>query len=244
MENIRFYIKNNVTANIPIGVFADPDPESNIGALTKYKWDLTGLSFASGNVTSLSLQYRAIGDSVFSTFTYNGAITSFAQLLSILNGLDRGIFYREDSGGFTYLAVSTENYYFGDLTLLPALSYMFTVTADISITDAFSISMTFTAPTDVIIDWADGTTDTFLSQIGANTYNHTLAIITGMQYYPIGVSLSTVGGVTVVNLSASTNIVELSSISALTALTTLNVAGNELNYTPRGSACNEYELQY
>lgn len=228
MEKIRFYISSNVNANIPIGMFANPDPNNNIGAVTKYQWDLTGLSFAGGNVTSISLPYRPTAGSVFTTFAYNGTISSFTQLLNILNGIGAGIFYREESGGYTYLAVSTQNYVYGNLTLLPALSYMFTVTADISITNGVSMSMTFTAPTDITINWDDGTTDTFLSQIGANTYSHTLSIVTGQQDYDIEVSISTVGGVTVLNLSASANIVELSSISALTALTTFNVAGNEI----------------
>jgi hypothetical protein len=109
---------------------------------------------------------------------------------------------------------------------------MFTVTADISITNGVSISITFTAPTDVTINWDDGTSDTYLAQIGSNTYNHTLGSVTGKQDYDIEVSISTVGGVTVLNLAASANITALSSISALTDLTTLNVAGNDLETLP------------
>lgn len=232
MEKIRFYISSNVNANIPIGMFANPDPNSNIGAVTKYQWDLTGLSFANSNVTSISLPYRPTAGSVFTTFTYNGPITSFTQLLSILNGIGAGIFYQEESNNYTYLAVSTENYVYSNLTLLPALSYMFTITADITISTSVSFDMTFSVPTDVTINWGDGSSNTYLNQSGSNTYSHTLNEITGQTDYDMQITISTVTGLTVLNSSAGSNIIDLANISALTALITLNVSGNALVSLP------------
>lgn len=237
MEKVTLYIKNNANANIPVDLFADPDPNSNIDAVTKYKWDLTGLSFSSSNVTSISLPYRATGGSIFSTFTYSGNISSFSQLLSILNSASIGIFYQLQSGGYTYLAVSNENYVYGNLSLLPASSYIFIFDIDIMISSNVSVSFNFTAPTDISINWGDGTSSNFVNQNGANTYNHVMNAITGQMIYEIAITISASSVVSSVDLSAGgANVDSIQNISSFTAMATIDISNNIITALPNLNA--------
>ena len=235
MERIRLNIQNNVNADIPIQVFSDPDPNTNIGAVTKYRCNLTGLSFSPGNITSLSISYRSTQGGAFTNFTYSGNILSFDQLLSILNGAGIGIFYKLQSGGITYLEVSNQNYFYGALTLLPATAYQFMFNVSLPINDSVIFAMDFSVITDVTINWDDGTIENFPNQsIGSHTYNHVLGVITGKENYTVTVLISSVSGLESVNLSISgnQNVTEVFDIYSMSSLEFFYVGSNQLEILP------------
>jgi hypothetical protein len=116
LEEVTLYITNNTTANIPVNLFANPDDNENINAVTMYKWDMLAFSFAS---TGLIIPYRASDNPVFTNYTFTGPLFSLQAIINALNALGTSIFYELQIGPNTYIATNTENYVYGNITLSP-----------------------------------------------------------------------------------------------------------------------------
>lgn len=231
-EKVTLYITNNTSATIPLAILSNPNDLDNANADTSYKWDFTGISFAAGNITSLALQYKPTGSGAFTTFTYSANITSFNQLLSILNGIGISLFYQLPIGGYTYLVTSTENYVFGSIIILPASSYVFNFTASNVIgVPTLSVKLNFTAPTDITIDWGEGATQVFMAQLGNITYPHTYST-TGLDTFMINVTVSAISQLSQVQFSTALNISAIADISSFSALTSLLCQTNLLTALP------------
>ncbi len=231
-EKVTLYITNNTAASVPLSILSNPGDLDNANAGLLYKWDLTGLSFAAGNITSLALQYKASGAGSFTNFTYTGNITSFAQLLSILNTtLGVSNFYQLPLNNYSYLATSTQSYVFGNLTLLPAVGFLFNFSVDRTINPLVAAKLTFTAPTNISIDWGDGTIDVFTNQNGNNVYMHTYAV-TAPAVPVVYPTISTIANLMAIGFSTLGNIVSITDISSFSGLTDFVINSNAITTLP------------
>lgn len=233
-ETVTLYIDNNTASPINVSLFGNPEQIDNANVTTKYKWDLTGLSFTPGNITSLVLQYKATGVAGFTNFTYTGSITSFEQLLSVLNSLGTSIFYQLDADGYTYLASSTELYVYGDLQLLPGTSYAMTfraATTGFSTTVAFQLF--FASATNLTIDWGDGSAiEIYTGIIGAQLYVHAIDLGVCPEFADITFTFNSSSTLSSLILSSNDNFVEFNNVSAFSVLATLDCSANELVSLP------------
>jgi len=231
-EKVTLYLQNNVDADIPVALFGNPDEMDNAGALPLYKWNLTDLSFANSNVTSLSLLYRPTAGSAFQSYSYTGNITSFQMLLDILNNLGLSTFYQLFANGYTYLATSTPNYVYNNLTLNPATAYAFTFDTDVSLNASAGVTLVFSVATNLTIDWGDGTVQTFTGQTGTVAYMHNYTAVTPFPPSTIKTAVFTIAmanQITSITATANGNIDTFGNVSGFPALTTFVCASNNIS---------------
>lgn len=99
---ISFNLTNNTNGSIPMSIMGNyTDVMDNSNANTRYYWDLTGYSITTEN--SITIQYRYVGQSSFSTATVTFSGTSLQSVADALNTLNIGTFFLTTSGGSTYL---------------------------------------------------------------------------------------------------------------------------------------------
>ena len=114
--SITLNIRNNRTYSQRINVLGSPvNPLDTANALTEYRWDIT--SYVSTSSDTLTLQYKPVGASVFSTFTYELSNANADSLVSALNTLGIGYFNYYTELGQNYLSTNNDDYVFGDLSI-------------------------------------------------------------------------------------------------------------------------------
>ena len=114
--SITLNIRNNRTYPQRINVLGSPvNPLDTANALTEYRWDIT--AYAPSSSDTLTLEYKPLGASVFSTFTYQVANADGNALVAALNNLGIGYFNYYIELGQTYLSTNNDDYVFGNLTI-------------------------------------------------------------------------------------------------------------------------------
>jgi hypothetical protein len=113
--DIAIKVQNNTTALQKINLLSNPyDLQANVNNKTQYRWNITSFSF--GSETSVTLEYKPVGASIYSIYsaTIQPNITS---LLSALNGLGIGYFYSYSELGQDYISTYNDQYVFNDLNI-------------------------------------------------------------------------------------------------------------------------------
>ena len=148
--SITLNIRNNRTYPQRINVLGSPvNPLDTANAKTEYRWDIT--SYAPSASDTLTLEYKPVGASVFSTFTYQLANANAESLVAALNQLGIGYFNYYTELGQNYLSTNNDNYVFGTLTInnnvppTPTTSTTSTTTTAAPTTTTSTTSTTTTA---------------------------------------------------------------------------------------------------
>ncbi len=114
--SITLNIRNNRTYPQRINVLGSPvNPLDTANALTEYRWDIT--AFTPSSSDTLTLEYKPLGASVFSTYTYLLSNPNSEALVAALNGLGIGYFNYYTELGQNYLSTNNDDYVFGNLTI-------------------------------------------------------------------------------------------------------------------------------
>ena len=148
--SITLNIRNNRTYPQRINVLGSPvNPLDTANALTEYRWDIT--AFTPSSSDTLTLDYKPLGASVFSTYTYQLSNPNGEALVAALNGLGIGYFSYYTELGQTYLSTNNDDYVFGNLTInsnapvTPTTSTTSTTTTAAPTTTTSTTSTTTTA---------------------------------------------------------------------------------------------------
>lgn len=113
---ISLNIYNNTNAVIDVSLMGNPaDLADNANATREFQWDITSLVFSGLN--TVSVQYRANGQSTWRLYEVEAPVTSVQGLVMILNGLGIGSFFTFTSGPNTYISNYDDNYEFGVLNV-------------------------------------------------------------------------------------------------------------------------------
>lgn len=107
---------NNTSGNIPLILMQEDNPANNIAnATTRYQWDITGISYATPNVT---INSYPVGSSGANSSLTGSLLTQNAQgLVNLLNSFNNGIFWLETSGPNTYIVTWNNNVVYGQLSV-------------------------------------------------------------------------------------------------------------------------------
>jgi len=144
---INFTVNNNTDGDMPLVsiVGNDQDRMDTANATTRYFWNITGYNITNEN--TVTIQYKAVGATSFSTATATFAGGNFQSLLQGLNSLNLGQFFTTTSGANTYLNNYNQNVVFGtiDVTYVPPNGQPVNV-----INTTFAVSSVITAGTPAI----------------------------------------------------------------------------------------------
>jgi hypothetical protein len=150
--SITLNIRNNRTYPQRINVLGSPvNPLDTANALTEYRWDIT--AFTPSSSDTLTLEYKPLGASVFSTYTYLLSNPNSEALVAALNGLGIGYFNYYTELGQNYLSTNNDDYVFGNLTInsnvpvTPTTSTTTTTTTAAPTTTSTTTTTTTAAPT-------------------------------------------------------------------------------------------------
>ena len=166
--SITLNIRNNRTYPQRINVLGSPvNPLDTANALTEYRWDIT--AFTPSSSDTLTLDYKPLGASVFSTYTYQLSNPNGEALVAALNGLGIGYFSYYTELGQTYLSTNNDDYVFGNLTInsnapvTPTTSTTSTTTTAAPTTTTSTTSTTTTAAPTTTTSTTTTTTTTSIS---------------------------------------------------------------------------------
>ena len=114
---ITLTINNNTDGNMPLVslVGNDQDRMDTANATTRYFWNITTFFFTTEN--TVIIQYKAVGDTSFSTASAPILGDTFTALINALNTLNLGQFFITTSGGQTILNNYNDNVVFGTLNV-------------------------------------------------------------------------------------------------------------------------------
>jgi hypothetical protein len=144
--SITLNIRNNRTYPQRINVLGSPvNPLDTANALTEYRWDIT--AYAPSSSDTLTLEYKPLGASVFSTFTYQVANADGNTLADALNNLGIGYFNYYLELGQAYLSTNNDYYVFGNLTINNNVPPTPTTTSTTTTTTAAPTTTTSTTST-------------------------------------------------------------------------------------------------
>lgn len=110
-------IANNTSSDMSlISILGNnQDTMDNSNATTQYGWNLTGFSIT--NEDSITLEYKGVNETNFTTTTIPLNGTTLQSLADALNTLNIGTFFIATSGGNTYLYNYNQNIVFGTLQI-------------------------------------------------------------------------------------------------------------------------------
>lgn len=118
--NIGIKVQNNTTAEQRINLLSNAfNLQNNLNAKTQYRWNITSFSFAS--LTSLQLEYKPVGASIY-TIYYSDIQPNLSSVLSSLNNLGIGYFYSYTDAGQDYISTYNDQYIFNNLNIYNPVS--------------------------------------------------------------------------------------------------------------------------
>jgi len=111
---ITLNIQNNQSYPIQMNVLGNPfNPLDTANAKIQYQFNFTTFTFT--NEDSITIQYKPVGASTFSTFTQQLQSQNIQGIVNALNLLGIGSFQTYTQGGQTYVSTYNDNYVFGSI---------------------------------------------------------------------------------------------------------------------------------
>jgi hypothetical protein len=115
-ESITINVLNNTNSTIPISVMGNPANLADISnQFTQYQWNLSSFSLAGEDY--VSIQYRPVGTTNYSTFNAQLLEPTVQGVANALNGLGIGSYFVVVSGGNTYIQNYDDSYEFNNLNV-------------------------------------------------------------------------------------------------------------------------------
>lgn len=112
---LTLILTNTTNSDLPVQLLLPGNPNNIAGATTKYRWDITGISYAVPDVT---LAFWPVGSVSAYTVKAGTMLQANAQgLVDLLNSFNAGSFWLETSGANTYLVTYNDDVVYGDLTV-------------------------------------------------------------------------------------------------------------------------------
>lgn len=218
--SITLNIRNNRTYSQRINVLGSPvNPLDTANALTEYRWDIT--AYVATSSDTLTLQYKPVGASVFSTFTYLLSNANSEAIISALNTLGIGYFNYYTELGQNYISTNNDNYVFGDLTIDSNIAPSPTTTSTTSTTTAAPTTTTTTSTTSTTTAAPTTTTSTTTTTTEAPTTTTTTT------------STTTEAPTTTTTSTTSTTTAAPTTTTSTTTTTTIASVENFRSATPQ-----------
>lgn len=206
-----FNLQNNTGANVPMSILNGDQPDSIVNAVTRYRWDITGLSFADPSFTFLA---RTIYQTSYTTYT--GTAASAAALITALNALHVGTFWLITDSGNTYVETYNDKMVYGNL-IIGTISSAFSLSFNAAVAlDSLDFTLDGSGTIFGLIDYGDGNIEGF-SQAGPVNFSHAYAAAGN---YNVIVYLNDATAITEFS-AATTRITAISGLSNLVNLITL-----------------------
>jgi Fe-S cluster biogenesis protein NfuA len=144
--DISLNIRNNRNyAQTFNGMGGSVNPLDTSNATTEYRYNITTFNFTDEN--SITIYYKAVSQSVFSSFTAELPSQNPEGLVIALNGLGIGFFNTYVELGQTYLGTYNENYIFGSLDVYNSSIPTTTTTSTSTTTTTIFVPTTTTTST-------------------------------------------------------------------------------------------------
>jgi hypothetical protein len=116
-EKLFLNLVNTTSAPQQVSLFNNPFNQVNNPSATNtqplYQWDVTSFTFTSEQ--TVSIQYKLVGASTFTTVSAAIESSTISSVVSALNSLNIGEFYTYTSGLNTYVAIYSESYVYQNL---------------------------------------------------------------------------------------------------------------------------------
>jgi hypothetical protein len=144
--DISLNIRNNRNyAQTFNGMGGSVNPLDTSNATTEYRYNITTFNFTDEN--SITIYYKSVGQSVFSSFTAELPSQNPEGLVIALNGLGIGFFNTYVELGQTFLGTYNENYIFGSLDVYNSSIPTTTTTSTSTTTTTIFVPTTTTTST-------------------------------------------------------------------------------------------------
>ena len=236
--SITLNIRNNRTYPQRINVLGSPvNPLDTANALTEYRWDIT--AYAPSSSDTLTLEYKPLGASVFSTFTYQVANADGNSLADALNNLGIGYFNYYLELGQAYLSTNNDDYVFGNLTINNNVPPTPTTTSTTTTTTAAPTTTTSTTSTTTTAAPTTSTTTT-TTTAATTTTSTTTTTTTAAPTTSTTTTTTTAASTTTSTTTTTTSI----TTSTTTTTTTTNISfgigyknSTYTGYDNSGDAC-------
>ena len=138
-------INNRNYAQTFNGMGGSVNPLDTSNAKTEYRYNITTFNFTDEN--SITIYYKSVGQSVFSSFTAELPSQNPEGLVIALNGLGIGFFNTYVELGQTFLGTYNENYIFGSLDVYNSSIPTTTTTSTSTTTTTIFVPTTTTTST-------------------------------------------------------------------------------------------------
>lgn len=161
--DISLNIRNNRNyAQTFNGMGGIVNPLDTSNAKTEYRYNITTFNFTDEN--TVTIYYKAVGQSVFSSFTADLPSQNPEGLVIALNGLGIGFFNTYVELGQTFLGTYNENYIFGSLDV-------YNPTIATTTTTSTTTTTTTLAAVEFAIGYFCGTTTAGLADILVDNFS-------------------------------------------------------------------------
>jgi hypothetical protein len=214
--DISLNIRNNRNyAQTFNGMGGSVNPLDTSNATTEYRYNITTFNFTDEN--SITIYYKAVGQSVFSSFTAELPSQNPEGLVIALNGLGIGFFNTYVELGQTFLGTYNENYIFGSLDVYNS-SIPTTTTTSTSTTTTTIFVPTTTSTTSTTTSLAPTTSTTTTTTSLAPTTTSTTTTTTSLA--PTTTSTTTTTTTSLAPTTTSTTTTTTTSLAPTTTSTT------------------------
>jgi hypothetical protein len=222
--DISLNIRNNRNyAQTFNGMGGSVNPLDTSNATTEYRYNITTFNFTDEN--SITIYYKSVGQSVFSSFTAELPSQNPEGLVIALNGLGIGFFNTYVELGQTYLGTYNENYIFGSLDVYnSSVPTTTTTSTSTTTTTIFVPTTTTTSTTSTTTSLAPTTSTTSTTTSLAPTTTSTTTTTTSLAPTTTSTTTSTTTEAATTTSTTTSTTTEAATTTSTTTSTTTEAA--------------------
>jgi hypothetical protein len=222
--DISLNIRNNRNyAQTFNGMGGSVNPLDTSNATTEYRYNITTFNFTDEN--SITIYYKSVGQSVFSSFTAELPSQNPEGLVIALNGLGIGFFNTYVELGQTFLGTYNENYIFGSLDVYnSSIPTTTTTSTSTTTTTIFVPTTTTTSTTSTTTSLAPTTSTTSTTTSLAPTTTSTTTTTTSLAPTTTSTTTSTTTEAATTTSTTTSTTTEAATTTSTTTSTTTEAA--------------------
>lgn len=120
-DNLYLKLVNNTTSVINVSVLSQsPADNAVFNSTTQYEWNVTNETYT--GATQISIEAKPSGSSFYTTYTAPLLSLDADGIVTALNSLNIGIFWKHTAGSFTFIRTTNNSYQYNTLTVIGSSS--------------------------------------------------------------------------------------------------------------------------
>ena len=120
-DNLYLKLVNNTTSVINVSVLSQsPADNAVFNSTTQYEWNVTNETYT--GATQISIEAKPSGSSFYTTYTAPLLSLDADGIVTALNILNIGIFWKHTAGSFTFIRTTNNSYQYNTLTVIGSTS--------------------------------------------------------------------------------------------------------------------------